>query len=212
MRHLGRNEFAPVAGSTRALRVILLAGAAIATLAPAVAMAQETSSRGPWIQLCVVFVMATVLVAMLGWYYRRSSRHVEADGIVSSTPDVVLTDGEARDGTSPPQSHEHLYLKMPVEGGRTRRLALDVDALEKAGEVIGRDRRSATIPIDRPHISRRHAKLSLRDGALWLEDLNSTNGTFTADGTAVLPGRPVRLTPQDVFRIADTDLTIDDRP
>src|SRR5688572_5816033 len=28
------------------------------------------------------------------------------------------------------------------------------------------------------HASRRHAKFSLADGAVWLEDLNSANGTF----------------------------------
>ncbi|XID74790.1 FHA domain-containing protein [Alkanindiges sp. WGS2144] len=44
-------------------------------------------------------------------------------------------------------------------------------------KVIGRDQ-SVDIVLQGGHISRRHAVLSVQDEALWIRDLNSSNGTF----------------------------------
>lgn len=43
--------------------------------------------------------------------------------------------------------------------------------------VIGRDP-SADLVLQGGHISRKHAALSVRDNALWIKDLNSSNGTY----------------------------------
>lgn len=44
-------------------------------------------------------------------------------------------------------------------------------------KVIGRDP-GCDIIIAGPHVSRRHAELSIRGGKLWVKDLGSSNGTF----------------------------------
>lgn len=44
-------------------------------------------------------------------------------------------------------------------------------------KVIGRDP-GCDIIISGPHVSRRHAELSIRGGALWMKDLGSSNGSF----------------------------------
>lgn len=44
-------------------------------------------------------------------------------------------------------------------------------------KVIGRDP-GCDIIISGPHVSRRHAELSIRGGALWVKDLGSSNGSF----------------------------------
>ena len=45
---------------------------------------------------------------------------------------------------------------------------------------------------DFDNVSRRHAELVIRDGALWITDLGSSNGTFVND-TRLAPRQPVRL-------------------
>lgn len=44
-------------------------------------------------------------------------------------------------------------------------------------KIIGRDP-GCDIVISGPHVSRRHAELSMRGGKLWVKDLGSSNGTF----------------------------------
>lgn len=44
-------------------------------------------------------------------------------------------------------------------------------------KVIGRDP-GCDIIISGPHVSRRHAELSIRSGSLWMKDLGSSNGSF----------------------------------
>lgn len=44
-------------------------------------------------------------------------------------------------------------------------------------KIIGRDP-GCDIVITGPHVSRRHAELSIRSGKLWVKDLGSSNGTF----------------------------------
>ncbi|MDF2445125.1 MAG: hypothetical protein K0S46_361 [Moraxellaceae bacterium] len=44
-------------------------------------------------------------------------------------------------------------------------------------KIIGRDP-GCDIIISGPHVSRRHAELSIRGGKLWVKDLGSSNGTF----------------------------------
>src|SRR5437867_3410746 len=40
---------------------------------------------------------------------------------------------------------------------------------------------SCELPIDEPQASRRHFEVSRREGAVWVKDLGSTNGTFLND-------------------------------
>ena len=46
--------------------------------------------------------------------------------------------------------------------------------------IVGRQQESELL-IQAPDVSRRHAELQLQDGALWLQDLNSANGTYVND-------------------------------
>ncbi len=63
------------------------------------------------------------------------------------------------------------------------------------GRVPGQD-----IAIDIPALSRRHARLEVRSGSWWLQDLRSKNGTFV-NGQAV-DAEPVCLSDGDVVVLA----------
>jgi pSer/pThr/pTyr-binding forkhead associated (FHA) protein len=66
-----------------------------------------------------------------------------------------------------------------------------------------------SLPWD-PDASRTHASLMERDGAWWLEDANSRNGTFIGEFTgSVRVSAPVRLAQYQVFRVGLTRLRIE---
>lgn len=55
-------------------------------------------------------------------------------------------------------------------------------------------------------VSQVHARLFRRDGAVWVEDLGSTNGTFVNDTRVT---GPLRLSPGDRLRVGRTELQLE---
>lgn len=75
---------------------------------------------------------------------------------------------------------------------------IDLDPT-RPSTVIGRDL-DADIPVDDESVSRRHCRLMYLDGAWFIEDLRSTNGTYVA-------GAPITRTPLrdgDLIKIGST--------
>jgi len=90
---------------------------------------------------------------------------------------------------------------QPLDGGPPRHLATPV-------ALIGRDP-ICDCPLDDPTVSTRHARLSYHHGQWWLEDLNSTNGTFL-NGEAV--SEPVVVTSGDELRCGQVRLRVEIGP
>lgn len=69
---------------------------------------------------------------------------------------------------------------------------------------IGRDpaRNDLVYPGTTQGISGAHCVLRLQGGALWLEDLGSSYGTFLSDGRKLTPRQPVQLRKGDSFYLA----------
>ena len=76
-------------------------------------------------------------------------------------------------------------------------------ALTEGEHIVGREP-GLTIRLDSPKVSRRHARLRLRDGRASLEDLDSKNGTFVR---GIRISAPVTLEPGDPIRIGRFRLT-----
>ncbi len=72
--------------------------------------------------------------------------------------------------------------------------------------TVGRDADN-TIELDDPLASRHHAVIQKVKDEFFVEDLNSTNGTFV-NLQPVLPGKYVRLHPLDTIRIGRTELSL----
>jgi pSer/pThr/pTyr-binding forkhead associated (FHA) protein len=76
--------------------------------------------------------------------------------------------------------------------------------------IIGRMADDLTVTLRRdPWVSRRHARVSFRDGGWWLEDLGSSNGTFIGDQRDEVTA-PTLLPLREVFRVGHTDLMLSD--
>lgn len=78
--------------------------------------------------------------------------------------------------------------------GRPLRLLIADPLLEQSypGVSIGRHPALCELVIDDPGISHRHLRLSFSHGRLWVEDLNSLNGS-QVDGLQLTPFQPVPL-------------------
>ena len=85
-----------------------------------------------------------------------------------------------------------------------------IEKVIREGEYLIGSSPEADIRIADPdrYISRRHAKLILREGEIFVVDLDSTNGTFV-NGRRIEPGEEVRVNPDDRVELADIPLEID---
>ena len=89
---------------------------------------------------------------------------------------------------------------IPLDGSEP--IPLRRDLLTSAeGLVIGRARELCHVEMRHPQVSRRHLRLRLVDGAIWVEDLNSTRGT-EVDEKRLEPFKAVRLHSGQLVRIA----------
>ena len=77
-------------------------------------------------------------------------------------------------------------------------------ALGPGDTVIGRDPGSA-IWLDRPGVSRSHARVIVDGGSAWVEDLRSMNGTFVG-GTRI--GRRTTIRGGDTIMFGDVAVTV----
>jgi hypothetical protein len=55
-------------------------------------------------------------------------------------------------------------------------------------------------------VSRRHARITLKNGEYFVEDMGSTNGTFVNRGKRLMPGRPEPLRESDEIIVGKTFL------
>ena len=89
--------------------------------------------------------------------------------------------------------NENQYLLIRRPGAEPERFALD----PSAPCTLGRSQ-SNTVPLSDASISRNHAQIFFRDGAFWIEDLGSKNGTKL--GTRRVDA-PARLKPGDHLQL-----------
>jgi hypothetical protein len=147
----------------------------------------------------VLSVLKYSLLALLYFFIYRAVRSV-AVGLSGRR----ATPGEAAPSKAPKPK--------PARGGRTP-TTLVVHAPEArkprsfrlaGGLEIGRAEACRVRLVD-TYASQHHAKLSARDGAWFLEDLGSTNGTYLNDHRV---GAPVEVHAGDVVKIGKTVLEL----
>jgi hypothetical protein len=96
-----------------------------------------------------------------------------------------------------PSAHPHA--RLVIERGRSvgkQFMLSDVDSQIGRWDADGGIFPDVDLDADDPEakVSRRHARITLRDGQYFLEDLGSTNGTFVNRGKRLPPGyrQPLR--------------------
>ena len=80
--------------------------------------------------------------------------------------------------------------------------------LEKPRVILGRKGGGADFEVDDPEVSRWHCALEVKDAAIWLKDLDSTNGTYYDNERT----RAAMLGDGIEFRIGSTILRVNITP
>ena len=93
--------------------------------------------------------------------------------------------------------------------GHVVRLTFSEDSpkLMNVGLYIGRDAGACELHMNDPSVSRKHAKLFKDQGAIWIQDLDSANGTVV-NGLSMKPNHPVKLPTQGEVAFGAVELTI----
>jgi uncharacterized RDD family membrane protein YckC len=94
-------------------------------------------------------------------------------------------------------------------GGHVVRLIIDKNnsQLAKTGLTLGRDGQYCELHLNDTSVSRTHIRFILEKDSLWIEDLNSTNGT-TVNGKRLIANVPTELPDRGNIMIGDVELSI----
>ena len=75
------------------------------------------------------------------------------------------------------------------------------------GILMGRDRAACDLWLDDTSVSRRHAKITLIDAQLYIEDLNSSNGTIL-NGVRLIAGQKTKLKSSSQIVVGQLSLNV----
>ena len=161
------------------------------------AAAPGTSNRSLWL----IGLLAPVVVGALLLY--RHSRRLGVDVPAGSAPAYNPASAPVSPGTENAASHSAVRsspVRLTGHGG-TPHLTVDTAELLRAahGHSFGRLPDLVDHSLTVEGLSRRHFRISMDRGRTFLEDLNSTNGTFV-NGERLVPYRAQQLRAGDEIR------------
>ncbi|NON63161.1 FHA domain-containing protein [Acidianus sp. RZ1] len=97
-----------------------------------------------------------------------------------------------------------IFIATPASALNKSKVPLDFDVFENIS--LGRSPENVIVIPD-SEISRRHAVLSLKSGVLYIEDLNSTNGTYIYDGKVFQPIKgSAEISPNTVVKLGNSTI------
>ena len=162
-----------------------------------------------------IYLIAGVAVVVLltvagGWiaYSRRSAKRV--DSAVARAADAEQAAQHARHEAAAGRKRAPFDCILEGRAPNSRRFTLKIPAETLGvdhGVVLGRNPQYATVVVDHEEISREHAKLTVVNGVLHVEDLRSTNGTF-ANNTQLRSGQKVALYDASTMRLGSISFTV----
>ncbi|AWR97405.1 FHA domain-containing protein [Acidianus sulfidivorans JP7] len=97
-----------------------------------------------------------------------------------------------------------LFIATPASALNKSKVPLDFDIFENIS--IGRSPENVIVIPD-PEVSRRHAIISLEGDKLYIEDLNSTNGTYIYDGKIFNPIKgKIEIQPNSLIKLGNNTI------
>ena len=127
----------------------------------------------------------------------RIVRAVSRDLRLPQESFVLAPQQAAAAGLGRPHTGVLIVLSSPAIDPGTER------ELDSTPVTVGRAAENDLVLEDDEFASVKHARIEPRRDGVWLQDLESTNGTFV-NGAKVT--RPRKLSPGDVIRVGETDL------
>jgi hypothetical protein len=133
--------------------------------------------------LILRFALAIALYAFLGWALFTLWREIKQQGEFLST-----------------SKKPGIYIRATLENGRELK-----QRFLQSEVLIGRDP-NCDFPLTDESISAHHARISYHHAQWWLEDLNSTNGTFIGKSQVTVP---TVLITSDQFKCGNSLFTVE---
>ncbi len=90
-------------------------------------------------------------------------------------------------------------------------LSKDFGLIDGQTYIIGREGDiyiEGHIYINSPTVSRRHAAMKIKNGRIYLRDLNSTNGTYLIENDSLVPFKEGYVSPSQTIVIGEVECTI----
>jgi hypothetical protein len=111
---------------------------------------------------------------------------------------------------SPGRSGRMILRGRDLEGN-SYNIEFDAESLRQSGGrlILGRKRDLCQLHLPHDSVSRQHAALVSKNGALCLEDRNSGNGTILNGKTLTIGSPPVPLTSGDRIKLGEVELMFD---
>ncbi|HTA05771.1 MAG TPA: FHA domain-containing protein [Solirubrobacteraceae bacterium] len=161
------------------------------------------------VSVALKFGFLAVLYLFVLWVARSARRDLRRGDLALSGERGAVAQQPPPDATglhsaaSPPTDFAHRSPQLVVERapGHESGMIYDIDG----DLVLGRGER-AEIRLEDPFASSRHARIFEQAGAVVIEDLGSTNGTYLNEEVLQSP-RP--LHPGDRVRIGDSEFTFE---
>lgn len=154
----------------------------------------------------VLLVLKIAFLVLLYLFVVRVIRSAARERQEPSQDSMILTPGAAAAaglgrGTPQPKSVRLVVQRSPSleEGGEF--------PLNSAPVTVGRGGQNDLVLDGDEFASARHARIEVRGDGVWVQDLESTNGTFV-NGSRVAGAQ--RLDDGDVLRVGETDLRVEE--
>ena len=175
----------------------------------------------PEIDKLIIFALlgmvAVLGIAVIFLAVKKNTYYVDESG--NEIPPVSKKQAQARVQQQPVYEIDPIESKLQasaVKPANPRGMVVSVIINGQAQQVtlnafpvlIGRDSSSCGLPISEPAVSRRHARFSLENGNLYIEDVSEHNGTFI-NGSKLPPLGRSKINAGDKVNLGRAEIIID---
>ena len=172
-------------------------------------MLLASSAVGP--VLLVLKIAFLVLLYLFVWRVIRTTgsapKAKTSAGAAPAADSMILTPAAAAAaglGSGAARSRRSMHLVVQRSPSLETGAVFPVDS---APVTIGRGSQNDLVLDGDEFASSRHAKIEARGDGFWVQDLDSTNGSFL-NGARVVGAE--RMSPGDVLRVGETDLRLEE--
>ncbi len=154
----------------------------------------------------VLLVLKIAFLVLLYLFVWRVIRTAGSERKVAHSDSMILTPGAAAAAGLGMAARPRRPVRLVVQ----RSPSLEEGAefpVESAPVTVGRGGQNDLVLDGDEFASARHARVEARGDGVWVQDLESTNGTFV-NGTRVVGAE--RMSPGDILRVGETDLRVEE--
>jgi hypothetical protein len=165
-----------------------------------VTIVASTSVAEALLALKIVFLVLLYLFVLRVIRSAGRQKPAPSQDSMILTPSAAAAAGLGRGGSSRRSVRLVVQRSPSLEEG-------DEFPIDSAPLTLGRGGQNDLVLVGDEFASARHARIEPRGDGVWVQDLESTNGTFV-NGTRVAGAQ--RLDPGDVLRVGETDLRVEE--